>query len=457
MIAQTNRNLSGSSIWEQLNWTWLHTFVLTQFLFQIMLLFPQIGILRVPMRTASFGLSLLFFILFPPKGERHPATIPAIAVMSIMFLGLALHPHTNSLASGLAQCLLYLAILAPLFWVSGLKITPKGFETLIFLIWLFQTVSAGIGVLQMHFPGQFQPALSTTVQNQTWGGENLKIILANGQEVFRPMGLTDQPGGAASAGFFALLLGIVISLKFRNPFLALLGAGSSVIGLFCILLSQVRSILVSLVICLLFFALILMRTAQFSRLTVMASGVTALFVATFGWAIAIGGTSTLNRINTLFADKAENVYHQNRGGFLQDTLENLLPQYPLGAGLGRYGMMNQYFGDKSNMEAQPIWVEIQWTAWVLDGGILLTIAYIVAISMACYTAYKIATDRELGDFSLWGGLILSYNIGALATCFNYPIFLSQGGMQLWLLNAALFVATNNYKSFNRKLPNRFLL
>ena len=456
MITQTNRNLSGDSIWEQLNWTWLHTFVLTQFLFQIMLLFPQIGILRVPMRTASFGLSLLFLILFHPKGERHSATTSAIIVMSIMFLGLGLHPHTNSLASGLAQCLLYLAILAPLFWVSGLKITPKGFESLIFLIWFFQTVSAGLGVLQIYFPGQFQPALSINIQNSEYGADIGSIILANGVKTFKPMGLTDTPGGAATAGFFALLFGVVIALKFRNPFLAFLGIASGAIGLFCILLSQVRSILVSLVICLLFFAVILIRTAQFSRLTVMASGVTALFVATFGWAIAVGGTSTLDRINTLFADKAENIYHQNRGYFLQDTIENLIPQYPFGAGLGRYGMMNQYFGDRSNMEAQPMWVEIQWTGWVIDGGIPLTIAYVAAISIACYTAYKIATDRELGDFALWGGLILSYNIGAIATCFNYPIFLSQGGMQLWLLNAALFVAANNYKSVNRKLSNRFL-
>jgi hypothetical protein len=451
MTTQTNRNLLGYSIWEQLNWTWLHTFVLTQFLFQIMLLFPQIGLLRVPMRMAFFGLSLLFLILFPPKGERHPATVPAILVMSIMFLGLGFHPYTNSLASGLAQCFLYLSILAPLFWVSGLKITTKGFESLIVLIWFFQTVSAGLGVLQIYFPGQFQPALSANIQNSEWGVEIGSIILANGVKTFRPMGLTDTPGGAATAGFFALLFGVVIALKFRNPFLALLGAGSSAVGLFCILLSQVRSILVSLVICLLFFAVILVRTAQFSRLTAMASGVTALFVATFGWAIAVGGTSTLDRINTLFADKAENVYHQNRGYFLQDTIENLIPQYPFGAGLGRWGMINQYFGDPGNMDAQRMWVEIQWTGWVIDGGIPLTIAYVAAILIACYTAYKIATDCQLGDFSLWGGLILSYNIGALATCFNYPIFLSQDGIQFWLLNAALFATVSNYKSVNDKL------
>jgi hypothetical protein len=367
-----------------------------------------------------------------------------------MFLGLGLHPHTNSIASGLAQCFLYLSILAPLFWVSGLKITPKGFETLIFLIWIFHTVSALFGVLQMYFPGQFQPVLSTAIQNQAWRGDNLKIILANGQEVFRPMGLTDIPGGAASAGFFALLFGMVIALKYLNPFLLIAGAGSGAIGLFCILLSQVRSILVSSVICLFFFGLILVKSAQFSRLSMMVSGVTALFVATFGWAIAIGGTMTLDRINTLFSGSAGDVYHQNRGHFLQNTIGDLLPQYPLGAGLGRWGMMNNYFGDPQNMDAQPIWVEIQWTAWLFDGGIPLIIAYVAAILIACYTTYKIAINRKLGDFGLWGGLILSYSISSIAILFNYPLFIGQGGMEFWLLNTALFVAASNYQLAKNK-------
>ena len=421
-----------------------------------MLLFPQIGVLRMPMRTASFALSLLFLALFPPKEERHPATVSAIAVMSIMFLGLGLHPHINSMASGLAQCLLYLSILAPLFWVRGLKITPKGFETLIFLIWIFHTVSALFGVLQMYFPGQFQPALSTAIQSQAWGGEQLKIILANGQEVFRPMGLTDRPGGAANAGFFALLFSIVIALKYLNPFLLVAGAGSGAIGLLCILLSQVRSMLVSSVICLFFFGLILVRSAQFSRLSMMVSGVTALFVATFGWAISVGGTMTLDRINTLFAGSAGEVYQQNRGGFLQDTVENLLPQYPLGAGLGRWGMMNAYFGDSQNVDAQPIWVEIQWTGWLFDGGIPLIIAYVAAIVIACYTTYKIAINRNLEDLALWGGLILSYNISVVAITFNYALFISQSGMEFWLLNTALFVAAKNYQPVKNKFGERIL-
>jgi hypothetical protein len=106
-------------------------------------------------------------------------------------------------------------------------------------------------------------------------------------------------------------------------------------------------------------------------------------------------------------------------------------------------MMNGYFGDNSNPFTKSIWVEIQWTGWLLDGGVPLIIAYAAAIAQACLTAWKIAiSQRKLGDFSLWGGLILAYNIGALAITFNYPLFIGQGGMEFWLLNSAVFVAAH---------------
>jgi hypothetical protein len=257
------------------------------------------------------------------------------------------------------------------------------------------------------------------------------------------MGLTDTPGGAATAGFYALLFGVVIAIKQKNPILRIAGIASSGIGLFCIYLSQVRSILVLAALSMVFLALVLIRTAQIARLTMMVSSVITLFAGTFSWAVAIGGQSTLKRINSLFAGSADQVYQEHRGHFLQDTIQNLLPKYPFGAGLGRWGMMNNYFGDNTYLDSQPIWVEIQWTGWLLDGGIPLILAYVAALYFACLTAWKIAIDRKLGDFSLWGGLIFAYNLGAIAITFNYPIFNSQGGMELWLLNSALFVAASN--------------
>jgi hypothetical protein len=446
VISQTEHNLSNSSIWEKLNWTWAHTFILLQFTLQLLLLIPQIGLLRVPMRIASFALGLFLLVLLKPEGNKHPATNPALIIMAILVLELSLHPQINSITAGLAQCAIYLAILSPLFWARGLKITQVGFNSLMFLMWGIHTLSSGFGVLQMYFPGKFQPSLSTVIKNSTYGGDNLLITLANGVQVYRPTGLTDAPGGAATAGFYALLFGVVIAIKYKNPILRIAGIASGGIGLFCIYLSQVRSVLVLAAISMILLAVVLIRTAQIARLTMMVSTVTALFIATFSWAVAIGGQSTLKRITSLFTGSADQVYQENRGHFLQDTINNLLPKYPLGAGLGRWGMMNNYFGDNTYLESQPLWVEIQWTGWLLDGGVPLILAYVAALYFACITAWQIAINRKLGDFSLWGGLVFAYNLGAIAITFNYPIFNSQGGMELWLLNGALFVAANNTKN-----------
>ncbi len=443
MTLKTTQYLPPSApVTTQPDWGWAHTFILMQFTFQILLLFPQFGVLRVPMRIATFALSLFLLVRLRGHGPRHLATGPALAVFFILVASFCLHPSMNTVLAGAAQCAMYAAILGPLFWVTRLRITPKGFQWLIFMMWGFHTLSASFGVLQTYFPGQFQPYLSTAIQSQKFGGENLMITLANGAQVYRPMGLTDTPGGAATAGFYALLLGVGIALRERNPILRLACMGSGAIGLFCIYLSQVRSILIFSGICLVCLAAVLLRQGNFGRLTLMTVGITALVVATFTWAVTIGGESTLARLSSLVSDRADAVYQQNRGHFLEDTINILLPQYPLGAGLGRWGMMNAYFGNNSNPLTESLWVEIQWTGWLLDGGVPMIIAYVAALAQACLTAWKIAISRQLDDFKLWGGLIFAYNIGAVAITFNYPLFISQSGMEFWLLNSALLVAAH---------------
>ncbi|WP_236721468.1 hypothetical protein [Trichormus sp. NMC-1] len=396
------------------------------------------------MRIASFSLGLFLLVRLPTaEKQKHPATEPAIIVLAIMLLQFCLNPYINSVTAGLAQGAMYLAILSPLFWVRGLKITPKAFESLMFLMWGINTLSTIVGVLQVYYPDKFQLAVSTGITNNAFGGEDLLITLANGAQVYRPMGLTDIPGGAANSGLYALLFGVAFALRNKNPILRIAGISSAGIGLFCIYLTQIRSILVLAAISMVVLAMVLIRTGQVARATAMISGVTGLFAGTFFWAIAIGGQSTLKRINSLFAASPQEIYQQNRGGFLQNTFEILLPKYPLGAGLGRWGMINGYFGDNADLVSQPIWVEIQWTAWLLDGGVPLIFAYIFTLYWACQTAWNIAINRKLGDFALWGGLIFAYDIGVVALTFNYPIFMSQGGMEFWLLNTALFVAANH--------------
>jgi hypothetical protein len=39
-----------------------------------------------------------------------------------------------------------------------------------------------------------------------------------------------------------------------------------------------------------------------------------------------------------------------------------------------------------------------------------------------------------------GAMVFAYDVGALAMTFNYPIFISQSGLEFWILNACLFAA-----------------
>ena len=132
--------------------------------------------------------------------------------------------------------------------------------------------------------------------------------------------------------------------------------------------------------------------------------------------------------------------------FLDDTFSNTLPQFPLGAGLGRWGMINAYFGDSGNWQSGPIWVEIAWTAWVLDGGIPLTLAWLVALTVTTLFAVRVAVRRTEGQprpISLWAAIIFGYDIGALALTFNSHPFSGTFGLDFWLLNGALFAAAMN--------------
>ncbi|GAP95132.1 hypothetical protein [Leptolyngbya sp. NIES-2104] len=419
--------------------SWLHAFVLVQFLLQILLLFPEISGFRIVMRAGAFALSLGLLWKVPKTGIQHPAKPWAIAVLCIMLLQFFWHPYLSSLPAGFAQCLMYLAILAPLFWVSRLKLSDEGFYGLIYLLWGFHTLSSIVGVLQVYYPEVFQFAVSSVIEEGQYGGDQLKITLANGSYIYRPAGLSDTPGSAAISGFYALLLGTGIALQARNLVIRLISTASVPIGLFCIYLSQVRSTLIVSLICLLVIALVLIQLKRFGQVAIMAGTMIVLAIATTHWAVGIGGEMLSDRFLSLLAESPDTVIYQNRGVFLEETIVDLIPKYPFGAGLGRWGMMNDYFGNNYNPLTYPLWAEIQWTGWVFDGGIPLVVAYSGAIIAACCGVWRVISDR-FSPLQLWAGIIFAYNMGAIAITFGYPLFMSQAGMEFWLINTALFVA-----------------
>lgn len=425
------------------------------FVCQVALLSGSIGQIRVVVRMAVFGSSIALLFALRGRGTPSPAVKPAMWVLAIVALAL-FNPTTNTLAAGAAQVAMYLAILGPLFWVPRLSIDTSNLRRVLLLIWIFQSIGAVVGILQVYFPGHFEPAISTVILNQGRSYvKGLRFRNAYGNMVFRAMGLSDVPGGAGTAGFYAALFGGAFMLVWRKWAARMIAIGTMVVGLAAIFLSQMRLSAVTLFICAAVMTAILMvrrarvratlpawrrhEAGMLTRLLVVL-GVVAFFG--FSWAIAVGGSGVTERFGTLTAADPGTVYGQNRGRFLEHSIEELLPKYPLGAGLGRWGMMNNYFGDNSDPNTTMIWAEEQFTAWLLDGGVPLILVYLYAVVVTVLFAYRLSLSRIDPEMAIFAAVICAYDVGALATCFSYPFFGGQSGMEFWMINAVLFAVAS---------------
>jgi hypothetical protein len=423
---------------------WIEGFVLFQLVCQLSLLSAGVGGVRVVVRMAAFGASLLLLAALRGRGGRaHPAAGPALLAMAVVVAGIA-NPGTPGLLAGAAQAGLYVAVLAPLFWVPRLRVDTRMLRRTLMILWAFHALSAGLGVLQVWRPGTFQPNLSTVVASKGKGYvESLKITTAGGERVFRPMGLTDIPGGASISGMYAVLLGIGIFLTRRRPLALGAAVGSMALGMMCLYLAQVRSVVVMTGIAVVALVGVLAWRREVGRLGALAATLAVVVMAAFVTARGLAGPAVTNRLGTLVQDRPSRVYYANRGMFLEDTFIRILPEYPLGAGLGRWGMIASYFGSPppaGSGPAESIWVEIQWTGWAVDGGLPLIVAYLAALGATLLATWRIARARRMGELPFWGAVVLGYSVGAVALTFSYPLFLGQAGMEFWLLNATLFAA-----------------
>src|SRR5207249_372566 len=124
--------------------------------------------------------------------------------------------------------------------------------------------------------------------------------------------------------------------------------------------------------------------------------------------------------------------------FLEYTLNHQVAEYPFGAGAGRWGMMSYYFADPAAL----IWAEIQWTGWLLDGGIPLVLAQTVAMLLVVYSNVRLIRRLQPGPLLFWAALILGMSIGVIASTFNNCGFSTTIGLVFWLLNAALMQAVH---------------
>ncbi|HVB78658.1 MAG TPA: hypothetical protein VNE82_01775 [Candidatus Binataceae bacterium] len=440
----------------------LEYFVVLEIICQLALLSSALAPFRVVFRTAVFGVSLGFLFVLPGHGRQHPAARAAFFVMAILAVSM-LNPGINSATAAAAEFGLYLAVLAPLFWISRIRIDLAEMRRVLSLLWAFQVISSVFGILQVYFPARFQFAVSTVVQGQGAGYMAMQHFQnAFGQLVYRPMGLTDTPGGAAAAGFFAVLFAAAFFLLARRRWMQIACAAAMLVGMAAIYLSQVRVMLVMEMVCMLtFLTLMSWRAARVSnpllgrrigskRLAYLTGLMALAAVGGFIWAVGVGGTAITDRVNSLTDENPGEVYQKSRGQFLIYTLDEVLPEYPLGAGPGRWGMMFYYFGDRGNTKNPGLWAEIQWTGWLYDGGVPLVLLYTLAIVLAFRVAYRVALNQRSGELATLAAVVFAYDVGVLAATFDSCFFIGGGGLDFWMLNAMLFNAA--YHTLRKPAP-----
>src|SRR5262249_3211837 len=117
---------------------WLVGFIAVQIVCQLALLLPSLGSMRVVFRMVPFLSSLALLAILPPGGPRHRAFPWAIAVIGILIVQIFRGDSYSELVS-IAHTVLYLAILAPIFWGPRLALGPRSFYVMILILWGFHT------------------------------------------------------------------------------------------------------------------------------------------------------------------------------------------------------------------------------------------------------------------------------------------------------------------------------
>ena len=184
----------------------------------------------------------------------------------------------------------------------------------------------------------------------------------------------------------------------------------------------------------------------------MAVGLLGL--AAVGWVMRSGGATVMKRFYSLTESRVDSVYYNSRGFFVEHALTVELIDAPLGAGMGRVGMMYFYFG---NPMAPPssgnLYAETQIEAWVLDGGAPLLLGSIGALAAAMWSAVRIvlrSPDREL---NYWAIIVVVFGVFTMLGCLGNMTFLSQIGMQFWVLMGGLFGADALAREAARRKPS----
>jgi hypothetical protein len=405
---------------------------------------PGAQSVRIFIRAFPFaaGLVALAASIRRRSGPLTPSGPWLLASFVLLAIGL-LNPSTHFKA-GLGQVIFQISIGAPLFWMAATVRGPKRLARVLWILFAASAVSSVVGVLQVYYPDTFLPPEFSDLGRQlnpTFVSD-LSYIGADGRAIVRPPGLSDIPGGAAVTGLMTVLLGIgYIGQKHTGRLRRIGAVGAIAVGMTALYLTQVRALTVVTVIGVAISIAVRVRQGRVLQGGWIAVVSVVLLGASFLWATTVGGDAVRDRFSGLVAAGVFPTYMTARGAFLDYTLRDLMFQFPLGAGLGRWGMMNIYFPEPSMWNAQPIWAEIQITGWLLDGGVLMWVFYGGALASACRHSYAIAVRGPRHSVQDLASVVLALQLAIVGLCLTAPVFNTVLGVIFWTATGALYGAT----------------
>jgi len=429
---------------------WPEIFIALQLLWGLALFVPGAQAYRTIIRGAPYVLSGAALVYYFRDGNRE--RLPSSTTWLVLSFGLLLlnllHETAHWMAGG-AQIVFQLCISAPVFWMAKAVRSEARMQRLLWVFFLASALGAVVGILQVYFPRTFLPPEFTAL-GQALNPElvrSLTYVGANGREIVRPPGLTDLPGGAAAAAMMTVILGVTLALSpQRQWFVRVSCLAAAAVGMTALYLTHVRSLTLVAAASVAVFALLRLRQGRTAEGTVILAAGVALVVGSYAWALAVGGDAVSERFSGITDRSVFQMFQDHRGIFIRYTLAELVYQFPFGAGLGRWGMMQLYFGDPTLWQAPPIHVEIQPTGWLLDGGIPLWIVYGGALLAAVGSTYRLtvaAVSKTLQDLAI---IVLCLQLILVSLCMTGPVFNTQLGIIFWAVTGALFgAATRPYE------------
>jgi len=426
-------------------WGWPELFIALQLLWGLLLFVPGAQAYRTIIRAIPYvmsGASLGYYFLHGRK-QTLPESTTWLVVSFVLLLLNLLHETAHWLAGG-AQIVFQICISAPVFWMARAVRTRAQLQRVLWILFAASALGAIVGVLQVYFPQQFLPpefsALARSLNPNVI--QSLTYVGANGREIVRPPGLSDLPGGAAVSGMMSMLLGLTLGLGgYRRWWVRGVCFAVAAVGMTALYLTHIRSMTLVAAASVALLAVLRLRQGRTVEGSLTLAAGVALIVGAYLWALAVGGDAVSGRFSSLADEGVLRMFQDQRGLFIRYTLSELLYQFPLGAGLGRWGMMQVYFGDSTMWQAPPIHVEIQFTGWLLDGGIPLWVLYGGALFAAVRLSYKqviVAIDRTLQDGAI---TVLCLQLILISLCMTGPVFNTQVGILFWAITGALYGAT----------------